>query len=171
MIPEYIIENVIGQKFGRMSERKRRLKNLGYDYNEVQHAVNKKLDFMYNNSMDTLYILYCKGDINLIGAAHLTSIRSGLSVELWSHHGGVEQTIPIIQIMSIDLCVYVSISENPKILMYTREMSDLEQKDIDDAVDYIRRNYDLFLKHYTDTDFNFDDEDLFNALRERGEYR
>lgn len=35
---------------------------------------------------------------------------------------------------------------------------------------YVARNYDLFLKHFMDTDFTFDDEDLFNALRSRGDY-
>lgn len=41
---------------------------------------------------------------------------------------------------------------------------------INEAKDYVGRNYDLFLKHYYDVDDVFDDEDLFQALRDRGEY-
>lgn len=44
-------------------------------------------------------------------------------------------------------------------------------EDIEEGIDYVSRNYDLFLKHFMDTDFSFDDEALFDALRERGEYR
>lgn len=59
MVPEYIIENVIGQKFGRMSERKRQLKNLGYDYNEVQHAVNQRIGDMCDRGVGLQYVQHC----------------------------------------------------------------------------------------------------------------
>lgn len=36
---------------------------------------------------------------------------------------------------------------------------------------YIGRNYDIFLKDYNDVNNEFDDEGMFNALRERGEYK
>lgn len=39
------------------------------------------------------------------------------------------------------------------------------------GIEYVKRNADLFRKHYYDLDESFDDEDLYNALRERGEYK
>ena len=33
------------------------------------------------------------------------------------------------------------------------------------------KNYDLFLKHYNSTDEEYDDDDLKEDLRKRGEYK
>ena len=45
-----------------------------------------------------------------------------------------------------------------------------EMKKIKDAMKYVGRNYDIFLKHYNDTNNEFRDIDLFKALAERGDY-
>ena len=50
-------------------------------------------------------------------------------------------------------------------------MKKSDENAIQDGIRYVGRNYDLFLKHFMDIDFSFDDEDLFNALRNRGEYK
>lgn len=46
-------------------------------------------------------------------------------------------------------------------------------KKINEAVEYIKDNVDLFLKHFYDTHDKdeFDDNDLFDALRARGVYK
>ena len=42
---------------------------------------------------------------------------------------------------------------------------------IKQALKYVSKNSDLFLKHYNDTDDTFYDEDLFGELRKRGQIR
>jgi hypothetical protein len=44
-------------------------------------------------------------------------------------------------------------------------------KNIQEAMKYVGRNYDLFLKHWNDTDYSYDEDDLKNDLRKRGEYK
>ena len=43
-------------------------------------------------------------------------------------------------------------------------------KDIQDGIDYVAKNYDLFLKHYTDPTGQFSDDELIDALAKRGDY-
>lgn len=65
----------------------------------------------------------------------------------------------------------VLISDNPKILAKSRKLKSSELDKVNEAIKYVARNNDIFLAHYFDTDFTFDDEDLFSALRDRGEYK
>ena len=44
-------------------------------------------------------------------------------------------------------------------------------KDIEDAIDYVCRNLDLFLKHFKMSAFEYDDDDFKDDLRKRGEYK
>lgn len=44
-------------------------------------------------------------------------------------------------------------------------------KKIKEAIKYVGRNYDLFLKHYNDKTNTFRDIDLFMALADRGDYK
>lgn len=43
--------------------------------------------------------------------------------------------------------------------------------DIKEAIKYIGRNYDLFLKNFNDADDSFDDDDLKTELSKRGDYK
>ena len=40
-----------------------------------------------------------------------------------------------------------------------------------EGVEYVSRNFDIFLKHFNSSNEEFDDQDLIDALRERGEYK
>lgn len=112
---------------------------------------------------------------DIFGMANLNPRKSGLSVIIWSDHSGVSRKVehnsPRIKIGKNDDQVVVTIESEPKILQKSSNIKKSDMEDIEEGIDYVSRNYDLFLKHFMDTDFSFDDEALFDALRERGEYR
>lgn len=113
---------------------------------------------------------------DIFGMANLNPQRSNLPVIIWSDHAGCERKVshrgtPRIKLGTKDYSVSVTIEPNPIIKAKSGKIKKSEMDKIQQGMDYVGRNYDLFLKHYNDTDFSFDDEDLFNALRERGEYR
>lgn len=112
---------------------------------------------------------------DIFGMANLNPKRTNLPVIIWSDHGGIERSVshrntPRVKIGNKDYWVSVTISESPKIVARSSSIKKSEMEDIKQGIQYVARNYDLFLKHFQDTDFDFDDEDLFNSLRERGEY-
>ena len=113
---------------------------------------------------------------DVFGMANLNPQKSGLHVVIWSEQRGVTRkkpdSTPRLKIFTLDnQSVSVSIEPNPRILAKSKHIKKSNEKYIKEGMDYVGRNYDLFLKHYMDTDFSFDDEDLINALRERGEYK
>lgn len=115
-------------------------------------------------------------DNDVFGMANINPNRSGIPVIIWSDHSGCIRKVshrgtPRIKIGTQNYSVSVTIEENPVIKAKSGKIKKSELDKIQQGIDYVSRNYDLFLKHYYDTDFSFDDEDLFNALRERGEYR
>lgn len=59
MVPEYIIENTIGQMYGRGPARKYCLESIGYDYREVQHAVNQRIGNMCDRGVRLQYVQHC----------------------------------------------------------------------------------------------------------------
>ena len=111
----------------------------------------------------------------IFGMANLNPRKSGLPVIIWADHGGVERQVehngPRVKIGNNDYSATVSISSNPEILGMLGHIKHSELKNIEAGMEYVARNADLFLKHFNDTTFDFDDEDLTNALRARGEYR
>lgn len=112
---------------------------------------------------------------DIFGMANLNPFKSGLSVIIWSDHSGVRRNVshsgtPRIKIGTNKDWVSVTISSRPVIKAKSGHIKKSVMDKIDEGIDYVARNYDLFLKHYNDIDFSFDDEDLFQALRERGEY-
>lgn len=123
-----------------------------------------------------VYANNCLGNMDdVFGMANINPSKANILVIIWSEHQGclrnVEHNLPRIELGKDDYSVVVTIDENPKIITKSRKLTKSEQKNIEKGIRYVSRNYDLFLRHYNDTDFSFDDEDLFNALRERGEYR
>lgn len=107
--------------------------------------------------------------------ANLSPKRTGLSVQIWSDGNGKSRnkkdTLPRVKIGTNDYSVSVSIEQNPKILAKTNNIKQNEMNKINSAMKYVGRNYDLFLKHYNDTTGEFDDQDLFDALIERGDFK
>lgn len=114
---------------------------------------------------------------NIFGMANLNPQKSGLgNVVIWSDHGGIQRklkhNIPRIKLSAGDMSIVVSISDSPIVLSKSKSVSSRKKlSEFDDAIAYVARNNDIFMKHYTDVDFSFDDEDLYEALRQRGEYR
>lgn len=120
-----------------------------------------------------MYILTETCDI--FGMANLNPKKTKLKLIIWADHSGIQRKVshrntPKVKIGNNDFRVSALISDKPVILDQSRKLKVSEQHNVEDAMDYVAQNNDLFLKHYLDTDFNFDDEDLFNALRERGDY-
>lgn len=114
---------------------------------------------------------------DVFGMANLIPRRTGLHANIWSEHSGILYNVshknnPQVKIKSGEYQVSVTIEESPQIIVkntsYPKKSDEIHVKE---AIDYIGRNYDVFLKHYLDENDDFDDEDLFNSLRERGEYR
>ena len=113
---------------------------------------------------------------DIFGMANLTSRKTGLSADIWSDHKGIERQVshsntPRIKITTKNGSASLTIEPNPVIKAKSRNLKKSDTEVINEAREYVRRNYNLFLKHYYDTDDIFDDEDLFQALRERGEYK
>ena len=113
---------------------------------------------------------------DLFAMSNLNPKRTNLPVIIWADHSGVDRAVlhrdsPRIKITKDNVNVAISIEENPKILVKSNGISAKDMKDIQKGIDYVARNYDIFLKHYLDTDFSFDDDDLKEELKSRGDYR
>lgn len=112
----------------------------------------------------------------IFGMANLNPNKTKLGLVIWADHNGVSRKVPHsntprVKIGNNEFNVSVLISDNPRILSEpSRKLKSSEMDKVKVAMKYVARNNDLFLKHYFDKTFNFDDEDLFNGLRERGEY-
>lgn len=114
--------------------------------------------------------------LNIFGMSNLVPSKTGIPVDIWSQHKGIQNKVshrntPRVKISTPDVSVSVTIEENPKIKSKSGKIKKSDKNAIEKGIAYVGRNYDLFLKHYMDTDDTFDDEDLFNALRQRGEYK
>ena len=113
----------------------------------------------------------------IFGMANLNPQRSGLgNIVIWSDHGGISRNVkhnlPRIKMTANDASLVVSIEPIPIILSKRGidKISDA-RRIFKDGIDYVGRNYTTFLKHFNDTDFSFDDEDLYAELRSKGEYK
>lgn len=118
----------------------------------------------------------------LFEMANLNPNKTGLGVVIWSDHAGVHRSkkdkTPRLKVGIGEATASISISETPVVLAESSKLKKKKKnssiwKKINKAIDYVGKNWDLFMKHYMDSEskFEFDDEDLFNALRERGCYK
>lgn len=124
--------------------------------------------------MNYKYTVFCSDTV--FGMANLAAKRTGLSADIWSDHKGIERNVshsntPRIKITAGSYTVSVTIEENPVIKAESRHGTKSQKNAVKEAMNYIGRNYDLFLKHYYDVEDEFDDRDLINALEGRGEYK
>lgn len=113
----------------------------------------------------------------VMAMANVNKRRTGLNVNIWSDGQGCTRNkpdvVPRVKIVDDDNSVSVSISANPEVLApktWRKKFKKSTVDNIEAGIEYVARNYDLFLKHYMDTDLSFDDSDLFDELRKRGEY-
>ena len=111
----------------------------------------------------------------LMEMANIDTKGSHLQADIWSDHNGVSRNKkdnePRVKISTSNAEVSVSIEIEPKILAQTKNIKQSDMKKIKDAMKYVGRNYDLFLKHYNDKTNDFRDIDLFKALSKRGDYK
>ena len=118
-----------------------------------------------------------KSSEDIFGMANLNPQKAGLGdIEIWADHGGIQRRVPHrdtprVKMQKGDLSISVSISDQPKVLARNKRVNLNKLSGFQPGIDYVARNYDIFLKHYYDTTFSFDDEALFQALRDRGEYK
>lgn len=116
---------------------------------------------------------------DIFAMANVSCKKSGLSVNIWSDGQGCTRNkpdvTPRVKICKDNHVVSVSIEKQPKVLApkgnWRKNLSQSEVKAFEEAIEYIGRNHQTFLKHYQDTDLSFDDEDLFNELRQNGQYK
>ena len=129
------------------------------------------------DSMKEIYEALKLDEDNLCGMANVTKSKSSLDVDVWSEHSGVTRNIshkntPRAKLSNNTYTISVSIEENPKILRKPKKLSmDNAKRIFSSGIKYIQDNYEIFLMHYNDRDDSFDDESLFNALREKGVYK
>lgn len=121
--------------------------------------------------------LYVNNFEYISAMANVNKRRNGLKVNIWSDGQGCTRhkpdVTPRVKIVDGNDSVSVSISSNPEVLAPKAWRSTFKKETvnhIEEGIKYVARNYDLFLKHYMDTDLSFDDSDLFDSLRERGDY-
>lgn len=118
---------------------------------------------------------YIRSD-DVFAMSNLNPKRTDLPVIIWADHSGVDRAVshrnsPRVKITKDTASISISIEAKPKILAKSSNISSKDMKDLQEGIDYVARNYDVFLKHYLDTDFSFDDDDLKDELRARGEYK
>ena len=110
----------------------------------------------------------------IFGMANLVPKNTGLKADIWSPHKGGSEKLPHnstrVKITKGDSKVSITVEPNPKIKAQSPNIKHSDLKAIKEAMDYVGRNYDLFLKHIQDVDDSFTDRDLEDALIERGEF-
>ena len=118
--------------------------------------------------------IHSKEDV--FAMSNLNPKRTNLPVIIWVDHSGVGRKVshrgsPRVKISQGEHEISVSIEEKPQIKAQSKNIPSNVMKDLKEGIDYVARNYDILLKHYLDTDFSFDDDDLKDELRKRGDYR
>lgn len=134
--------------------------------------MNNKEDII-NNTIK--YILEEDSNEPLFEMANLSPKSTNLKVVIWSEQQGFKRNkkdkTPRFKIEGREYELSYSLEEKPKLLAKSGKIKQSDKKDIKQALDYVIRNLDIFLKHYNSTPFEFDDDDLKDELRKRGEYR
>lgn len=120
-------------------------------------------------------------DEYLIEMANLVPKQTGLSVNIWSDHGGVQRHMPHgkrVKIGTSDnkYSVSVTIEKEPEIKFISKALrkkkkGSSEWRAIEAGINYVGRNYDLFLRHFEDTTDEFLDKHLERELIKRGELK
>lgn len=116
---------------------------------------------------------------DIFAMANVNYRYTGLSCNIWSDGQGYKRnkpdSLPRVKLEKNNDWLSISIESEPKVLAPKGNWRKRYKKDTVDAfeegIEYVGRNYDLFLQHYNDTDFSFGDRELINSLEARGEYK
>lgn len=122
---------------------------------------------------------YVHNSEQVFGMSNLPSKHTGLKVRIWADSQGSKRNksdvVPRVKLDYDDDSISVSIEKHPRVLAPKGGLDSNFKKSVADAfregIEYIARNYDLFLKHYNDVEDEFTDVELFEALRERGDFK
>lgn len=154
----------------------------GYNYPEKQFDdldyLHQTPDDLFDRSL-TEYEDFCSWyDPHItFGMTVLNPNKSGLPVEIWSAHAGYKINNPYCSKPWVKIgsqnsnYIFVTIEKNPQIIHKSKGIKRKELLNCQTAIEYVSRNRDIFLRHYIDSDNGFDDEDLLQSLRDRGDYR
>lgn len=109
----------------------------------------------------------------VFGATCLNPQKTGLgNIVIRAEHGGEQRgKSPGIRLEIGFKFICIGIEADPFILDKSQDVKLKDLAAFEPGVRYVSRNCDLFLRHYRDKDFSFDDEALFQALRQRQEYK
>ena len=114
---------------------------------------------------------------DLFGMANLPGTKTNLrTATIWSDGGGVfrkrKDKLPQIKVgIKDEFLVSLSLDDELKELYKARVIKKSEDKIINLAKEYIKRNLDLFIKHYNSSAYEYDDDDLKYDLAQRGYYK
>ena len=102
--------------------------------------------------------------------------RTNLPVIIWVDECGILRNVshkftPRAKIIIDDQEISVTIEKQPKIIRGHENIKKSDLKKVEKGLEYIGRNYDLFLKIYNDIDGSYDIDNFLSDLRKRGEYK
>lgn len=124
---------------------------------------------------ETVNLIFKENNEPLFEMANLSPKRTGLSVIIWSEQQGFTRnkpdSTPRFKIQGKNYELSYSLEEKPQLLAKSGKIKQSDKKDIKEALQYVSKNLDLFLKHFNSTPYEFDDDDLKEELRKRGEYK
>ena len=108
---------------------------------------------------------------NVFAMANLSPKLTGLDCVIWVDSMGssrsVQHSVPRVKVEKDGFEISVSIEPRPRILAKSTNIPHSVMKEFRKAVKYVATNYDLFIKHYNDSDFSYSDSDLMFDLRDR----
>lgn len=111
----------------------------------------------------------------VFGMANLTPKRTGLPLNIWSEHSGVKRNVehhlPRVKVGNNDWQVVIVLSPEVVVKAKNKRFKESGNADFKKTLEYIKKNADLFIRHFNDDDDSFDDNDLFDSLRARGCYK
>lgn len=124
---------------------------------------------------ETVNLIFKETNEPLFEITNLSPKRTGLSVIIWSEQQGFTRNKPDntsrFKIQGKNYELSYSLEEKPQLLAKSGKIKQSDKKDIKEALQYVSKNLDLFLKHFNSTPYEFDDDDLKDELRKRGEYK
>lgn len=112
----------------------------------------------------------------IAGMSNLIPRRTGLKTQLWIDHNGVSRkvahsNVPRLKVGPVNNEIPVLIDKNPKVLVNEKSIKPKLLSEVKSTFPYISRNEDIFKKFYFDTTDEFDEEDLRNELKLRGDWK
>ena len=112
---------------------------------------------------------------DLCEMANLPASKTHIKFTIWSDGAGKYRERkdygPRIKVgLRDEFLISLSLDEDLRVLYRSKNYKPSYDKYLNEARDYIRRNLDLFQKHYNSHSDEYDDSDLRDDLAERGDF-